>query len=66
MAKIKVNGEEKEFNVETLGALLTALEIKPERVAVVKNGRIVPRSERENEPVTDGDSVDIFSPVNGG
>ena len=66
MAKIKVNGEEKELDVATLGALLSALDIKPERVAVVKNGRIVPRSERENEPVADGDSVDIFSPVNGG
>jgi len=66
MAVIKVNGEEKELDVATLGALLAALGIRPERVAVVKNGRIVPRSERENEPVADGDSVDIFSPVNGG
>lgn len=50
----------------TAAALLTELDIKRERVAVVVNENVVRRAELENTPLTDGDMIEIITMVGGG
>jgi thiamine biosynthesis protein ThiS len=64
--KLKVNGEYKETQSETILQLLKELGIVPERVAVEVNLRIIKRVDFENYKLCDGDTVEIVYFVGGG
>lgn len=64
--KLKVNGEDKETQSETILQLLKELGIVPERVAVEVNLKIVKRADFENFKLHDGDTVEIVYFVGGG
>jgi thiamine biosynthesis protein ThiS len=65
--EIIVNGKKKEyFGAPWMPSLLEFLGISPRPVVVERNLRIVPRSEIEQEPVADGDTIEIIRFVGGG
>jgi thiamine biosynthesis protein ThiS len=65
--KITVNGEEQDFAAGlTIEFLLTELGLKPERLAVELNGRIVRRAEWSSTVLAAGDRVEIVHFVGGG
>lgn len=53
-------------NALTVQSLLIKLGHDPARVAVEKNGRIVPRAAFPDEPLDDGDTLEIVQFVGGG
>ncbi|WP_024304002.1 sulfur carrier protein ThiS [Pseudogulbenkiania sp. MAI-1] len=65
--KIRVNGEERTLDgVATLADLIAVLELAGKRVAIEKNGEIVPRSRHGEERLSDGDELEIVVAVGGG
>jgi len=66
MRTIIVNGEEKTVNASTLDALLDLLDYEARWVATAVNGELIRRSDRKGCMLTDGDSVEILSPMQGG
>ncbi len=67
MMRVEINGEAQEFDREmTVSELLQALEFTGRRIAVERNGMIVPRSEHDETRVEDGDRVEIVQAVGGG
>ena len=63
---IKINGKELELADKTLAEYLAAANYDPKRIAVERNGDIVPKSRYGETVLTDGDSVEIVSFVGGG
>ena len=47
---LTVNGEPRKSSAATIAALVRELELKPEKVAVERNGTIVPRSTLAEAP----------------
>lgn len=68
IVKMRINGEEVLFNPPpgSLADLLSALAVPQARIAVERNGRIIPRAERESCPVAEGDAIEIVTLVGGG
>lgn len=65
--KVKVNGEDRETTAgATLKALLEALNIRPEGIAVEVNREIVPKRTWENAVLKDGDSIEVVRMTGGG
>ena len=65
--EINLNGEKKSFEAPlTVASLLESLGIRQGSVVVERNLRIIARSEMEDEPVEDGDSIEIIKLVGGG
>ncbi len=63
---ITVNGETRRSAAPTLADLVRELGLKPEKVAVERNGEIVPRSTLEDAALADGDRLEIVHFVGGG
>lgn len=64
---VTVNGEEKELAPDAkVTDLLTLLQLKPERLAVELNRRIVRRAAWEQTTLAEGDRVEIVHFVGGG
>ena len=63
---ITVNGETRRTAASTIAALVGELGLKPEKVAVERNGLIVPRSTLAESPLADGDVLEIVHFVGGG
>ncbi len=64
---MKVNGREQPRNgLETVLALLESLGHDPQRVAVEKNGQIVPRASFRQEALCEDDAIEIVCFVGGG
>ena len=64
---LTVNGEPRQFeNPLKVDALIQALELAGKRIAVERNGDIVPRSRFADEWLADGDRVEIVVAVGGG
>ncbi len=67
---LTINGVLREFPAlsagATLDALIEALELKGDRIAVEHNGDIVTRSRWVETPVTSGDKFEIVHFVGGG
>lgn len=64
--RVKVNGEEQEVPAgQTLRSLLSRYNFKPEKVAVELNRRLV-RADRYDNPLNEGDEVEIVTFVGGG
>ncbi|OYW47118.1 MAG: thiamine biosynthesis protein ThiS [Sphingomonadales bacterium 32-68-7] len=66
LLNLTVNGEPRRSSANTLAALIGELGLKPEKVAVERNGLIVPRSTLSEAPVADGDVLEIVHFVGGG
>ena len=67
MISITVNGERRAFNgPRTCAELLARLELAGKRVALERNGEIVPRSRYSEETLADGDMLEIVVAVGGG
>ena len=67
MIAINVNGERREFNAPLNCADLVArLELAGKRVAIERNGEIVPRSRFPEQMLVDGDRLEIVVAVGGG
>jgi thiazole synthase len=64
---ITINGKSSEYSgPPALCELLRSIGIDPQKVAVERNLRIVPRSRIEDEAVEPGDSFEIIRLVGGG
>ncbi|MEP6199207.1 MAG: sulfur carrier protein ThiS [Erythrobacter sp.] len=66
MKSITVNGDIRQTSAATIAALATELELDPAKVAVERNGEIVPRSTLADAALGDGDTLEIVHFVGGG
>ena len=67
MISLTVNGERHQFErAPTCTELLTRFEMAGKRVALERNGAIVPRSRFGDEMLADGDRLEIVVAVGGG
>jgi len=63
---LTVNGEPRRSAAATIAALVRELDLKPEKVAVERNGVIVPRSTLAEVSLAEGDVLEIVHFVGGG
>ncbi len=63
---LTVNGEPRRTEATTIAALVRELGLRTEKVAVERNGEIVPRSTLEGVALADGDQLEIVHFVGGG
>ena len=67
MTTCLINGEVRDCNGEqTIAALLMEMALAGKKVAVEKNGVIVPQSLHQQERIAPGDTVEIVTAVGGG
>ena len=66
MKSITVNGDPRSSNAATIAALVSELDLDPAKVAVERNGDIVPRSTLAEAALKDGDVLEIVHFVGGG
>jgi sulfur carrier protein len=65
--KVTVNGKAHRFEQPLeISALLARLELSGRKIAVERNGEIVPRSAHANTRIADGDQLEIVVAVGGG
>jgi len=65
--QLSVNGQQQRVEPgASVARLLEALELAGKRVAVEKNGEIVPRSRYQDTVLADGDALEIVVAVGGG
>ena len=63
---ITLNGDTRRTAAATIADLVRELDLAPEKVAVERNGEIVPRSTLGAAPLADGDKLEIVHFVGGG
>ena len=63
---VKINGAETDAAGQTAAAYLASAGYDPLRVAVERNGDIVPKAQYGETVLADGDSVEVVSFVGGG
>lgn len=67
MIELVVNGEARRFPAPlTLAQLVESLELAGKRIAIEKNGEIVPRSQHADTSLASGDRLEIVVAVGGG
>ena len=67
MIQLSVNGQARRLEPgANVARLLEALELAGKRVAVEKNGEIVPRSQYADTRLAEGDALEIVVAVGGG
>ncbi len=67
MIELVVNGEPRSFPAPlTLAQLVEALDLAGKRIAIEKNGEIVPRSRHAETALASGDRLEIVVAVGGG
>lgn len=65
--KITINGKEKSFDAPlNLDEVLTQEGVIEMMIGVARNGTIVPRTNYAQTELTDGDLIEIVSPMQGG
>jgi len=65
--QLSVNGQVRRIEPgANIARLLEAMELSGKRVAVERNGEIVPRSQYPNTSLADGDALEIVVAVGGG
>jgi len=65
--QLTVNGESRRFDREiTVSQLLETMALTDKRVALERNGEIVPRSHYAEQRLSDGDQLEIVAAVGGG
>ena len=63
---VKVNGEPKDIAGKTIAEYLATTNYDMKRIAVERNGDIVPKAQYGETVLQDGDSIEIVSFVGGG
>ncbi|MCH5183880.1 MAG: sulfur carrier protein ThiS [Oscillospiraceae bacterium] len=63
---VKINGEELNIAGKTVADYLASTTYDPKRIAVERNGEIVPKAQYAETVLADGDRVEIVSFVGGG
>lgn len=63
---VKINGEEFNIAGRTLTEYLATTKYDTKRIAVERNGDIVPKAQYSSTVLQDGDSVEVVSFVGGG
>lgn len=63
---VKINGTELDVSGKTLAEYLAKTEYNPLRIAVERNGEIVPKVQYGETVLQDGDNVEIVNFVGGG
>ena len=63
---VKINGTEVDAAGKTIAEFLETTEYNPLRIAVERNGEIVPKAKYAETVLQDGDSVDVVNFVGGG
>ncbi len=67
MIRIRVNGDERELREGCrLSELVDELGLKPELVAIELNKKLVPRAQRDETVLAEGDRVELVTLVGGG
>lgn len=67
MIALTINGEPRRFDETlTVAQLIERLELTGKRIALERNGQIVPRGRFGEERLTDGDRLEIVVAVGGG
>lgn len=66
LISLTVNGEPRRSGARTIAELVAELGLKPEKVAVERNGAIAPRSAHGETPLAEGDVLEIVHFVGGG
>ncbi|WP_371324266.1 sulfur carrier protein ThiS [Dechloromonas sp. ZY10] len=67
MLNLKINGEARQFaEALTVAGLIEVLGYAGKRIAVEKNGEIVPKSQHATTPLASGDQLEIVVAVGGG
>ena len=68
MVRVTVNGEARVLaeDAASVAALVRSLGFEGKRVAVERNGEIVPKSRYDATPLADGDTLEIVRAVGGG
>ena len=65
--QLSVNGQVQRVEIgANVARLLEAMELSGKRVAVEKNGEIIPRSQYLDTPLAEGDALEIVVAVGGG
>jgi len=66
--QLTINGKPRSFSDAslTVAALVQQLELVGKRLAIERNGEIVPRSQFEVTSLADGDKLEIVGAVGGG
>ncbi|MCH5279667.1 MAG: sulfur carrier protein ThiS [Christensenellaceae bacterium] len=63
---VKINGESLDVQGKTVAEYLASTNYDMKRIAVERNGEIVPKARYAETVLMDGDSVEIVSFVGGG
>ena len=63
---VKINGEEWNVAGKTIAEYLATTKYDPKRIAVERNGEIVPKAQYSSTVLQNGDSVEVVSFVGGG
>lgn len=63
---VKVNGESLDIAGITITEYLATTDYDPKRIAVERNGDIVPKAQYSETILMDGDSIEVVSFVGGG
>ena len=63
---VKINGTELDAAGKTVAQYLETTDYNRSRIAVARNGEIVPKSEYDSTLLNDGDVVEVVSFVGGG
>ncbi|GAB4128567.1 MAG: sulfur carrier protein ThiS [Sideroxydans sp.] len=67
MITIHINGVARQIPAQTgIAALIEALGLTGQRIALERNGEIVPRSRYASQTLADGDTLEIVVAVGGG
>ncbi|WP_353642658.1 sulfur carrier protein ThiS [Mesorhizobium sp. WSM2239] len=64
--KLIVNGQNRDVAAKTLAALLAELDFEGGWLATAVNFEVVPARERDRCRLTEGDRIEILSPMKGG
>ena len=63
---VKINGEELNIASKTVAEYLATTSYDSKRIAVERNGEIVPKAQYGETVLKDGDSLEVVSFVGGG
>jgi thiamine biosynthesis protein ThiS len=65
--KVRLNGQERNLSEgTTLGGLIRTLGLEPSRIAVERNGEVVPKAHYDAVVLSEGDRLEIVHFVGGG
>lgn len=63
---VKINGESLEMAGKTVSEYLSQTDYNKNRIAIERNGQIVPKAAYDETVLEDGDSLEVVSFVGGG